>query len=185
LQYSYINISFEVLEILFFRFFQILQLLKTFATLNFPEVELKTKQEGVGLFVFDGIRKKWLVLTPEEWVRQHLVNYLVTHKSFPPSLISLEAGLKYNALSKRSDVLVYNKLGKPMLIIECKAPEVAITQKVIEQVSVYNKTIGAAYLCVSNGLKHYCWTFNTILNKFDFLQKIPHFKEIEELNDSK
>jgi hypothetical protein len=90
----------------------------------------------------------------------------------------LEAGLKYNALSKRTDLLVYNKEGNPLLVLECKASEVAITQKVIEQISVYNKTIGATYLCVTNGLKHYCWTFNESQNKFDFLKQIPDFKEI-------
>ncbi len=152
--------------------------MKTFEKLNFPEVSLKIKYENVKPLVFDAIRKKWLVLTPEEWVRQHLVNYLIIHKNYPGSLISLEAGLKYNALSKRTDILVYNKMGNPLLVLECKASEVAITQKVIEQISVYNKTIGATYLCVTNGLKHYCWTFNEAQNKFDFLQQIPDFKEI-------
>lgn len=152
--------------------------MKTFERLNFPEADLKIKQEANKAMVFDFIRKKWLVLTPEEWVRQHLVNYLITYKSYPPSLISLEAGLKYNALNKRSDVLIYNKLAKPLFVLECKAPEVAIAQNVIEQVSVYNKTIGAQYLCVTNGLKHYCWTFIAEDNKFSFLKEIPDFKEI-------
>lgn len=152
--------------------------MKPFETLNFPEADLKIKYEQLKPYVFDAIRKKWLLLTPEEWVRQHLVNYLITYKNYPASLISLESGLKYNALSKRTDVLVYNKSGKPLLVLECKAPEVAITQKVIEQVSVYNKTIAAAYLCVTNGLKHYCWTFNQITQKFDFLNQIPDFEEI-------
>jgi hypothetical protein len=156
--------------------------LKTFASLNFPEINLKTKEEQNTPFVFDFIRKKWLVLTPEEWVRQHLVNYLVTQKGFPASLISLEAGLKYNELKKRTDVVVYNKLGKPFMILECKAPEIAITQKVIEQVSMYNKTIGASFLCVTNGLKHYCWSFNILAQKFEFLQQIPDFTEIDQSN---
>ncbi len=152
--------------------------LKTFERLNFPDSDLKIKYEENRSLVFDFIRKKWLVLSPEEWVRQHLVNYLVMFKSYPPSLISLEAGLKYNALSKRSDVLVYNKLGHPLLILECKAPEVPVSQLVIDQVSIYNKTIGAEFLCVTNGLKHYCWTFKTSENKFEFLNQIPDFKEI-------
>lgn len=152
--------------------------MKSFERLNFPEVNLNIKYEGEQPLVFDFIRKKWLVLTPEEWVRQHLVNYLVTQKGYPPSLISLEAGLKYNRLSKRSDVLIYNKHGKPLFILECKAPEVAIAQKVIEQVSMYNKSIGAAFLCVTNGFKHYCWTFNPITKQFDFLPQLPNFQEI-------
>jgi hypothetical protein len=148
--------------------------------LNFPDCELKIKDEENKSLVFDFIRKKWLVLTPEEWVRQHVVNYLVNYKSYPLSLISLEAGLKYNALSKRSDILVYNKLGHPLLIIECKAPEVVVSQLVIDQVSIYNKTIGAKFLYVTNGLKHYCWTFKALENKFEFLSQIPDFKDISD-----
>lgn len=152
--------------------------MKTFEKLNFPEIRLKLKQDKLSTIVFDAIRKKWLVLTPEEWVRQHLINYLVMHKSYPVSLISLEAGLKYNAMQKRSDLLVYTTAGKPLFVVECKASHVLITQKVIEQVSVYNKSIGAKYVCVTNGLKHYCWTFNSETNGFDFLIEIPDFKEI-------
>lgn len=151
---------------------------KTFEKLNFPEASLKIKFDNLKPFVFDHIRKKWLVLTPEEWVRQHLINYLITHKNYPASLISLESGLKYNALIKRTDLLIYNNTGNPLLIIECKAPKVAIDQKVIEQIGVYNKTIAATYSCVTNGLKHYCWTYDELENKFNFLQQIPDFKEI-------
>lgn len=153
--------------------------MNTFEKLNLPEVELRLKHESQTNYVFDPIRKKWLVLTPEEWVRQHIVNYLVNYKNYPPSLISMEASLKYNQLSKRSDVLIFNKLGKPLLIIECKAAKVRIVQKVIEQVSLYNKTIGAIFLCVSNGLNHYCWTMNQNSQKFDFLKQIPDYNEIK------
>lgn len=156
--------------------------MKTFERLNLPDVELKIKEENQNTFVFDFIRKKWLVLTPEEWVRQHLVSYLIIHKHFPASLISLEAGLKYNSLNKRTDILIYNKLGKPLLIIECKAPEVPISQKVLAQVSIYNKTIKAHFLCVTNGIKHYCWTFNSLTNKFDFQKQIPDFADIDGMN---
>lgn len=152
--------------------------MKNFERLNFPDTSLKIKYDKEKPYVFDQIRKKWLLLTPEEWVRQHLVNYLITFKHYPASLISLEAGLKYNALSKRTDMLVFNKLGKPLMVLECKASEVAISQNVIEQVSRYNKTIQAKYLCVSNGLKHYCWTYNEEAQNFDFLNQIPDFNEI-------
>jgi hypothetical protein len=90
---------------------------------------LKLKYDNLKPFVFDNIRKKWLLLTPEEWVRQHLVNYLVTHKNYPSSLISLEAGLKYNNLVKRTDLLIYNKMGVPLIIFECKASKVAMRRK--------------------------------------------------------
>jgi hypothetical protein len=149
--------------------------LKTFPKLDFPEVDLKLKHADGQTYVFDQIRKKWLLLTPEEWVRQHLVNYLVAFKKYPASLISLESGLKYNTLNKRSDVLVYDKNSKPFLLAECKSTEIAINQKVIEQVSMYNTSIKATNLLVTNGLKHYCWTYNTTLNKFELLQQIPEF----------
>lgn len=176
---SNFNISFERIQFIkTTKISKIKTVMKTFEKLNFPESSLKIKYDNLKPFVFDSIRKKWLVLTPEEWVRQHLINYLIIHKNYPASLISLEAGLKYNTLSKRTDVLVYNKSGKPFLIIECKAPKISIDQKVIEQIGVYNKTKDATYLCVTNGLKHYCWSYNEIENKFIFLQEIPDFKEI-------
>lgn len=153
-------------------------MLKTFKKLNFPEFEPKLKYKNNQTFILDSIRKKWLLLTPEEWVRQHLVNYLLTIKNYPASLISLETGLKYNSLQKRSDILVYNKAGNPFLLVECKSTEVTINQKVIDQVSVYNKSIHATFLCVTNGLKHYCWTFNKITSEFEILKQIPDFVEI-------
>lgn len=151
--------------------------MKTYKKLNFPEFEPKLKNENNQTFVLDHIRKKWLLLTPEEWVRQHLVNYLITIKNYPASLISLEAGLKYNSLQKRSDILVYSKSRKPFLLVECKSTDVIINQKVIDQVSVYNKSINATFLCVSNGLKHYCWTFNKMNSEFEILNQIPDYIE--------
>ena len=144
--------------------------------LNLPEYDFPLKNEKNVTYIFDTIRKKWLVLTPEEWVRQHFVNYLVNHKNYPASLISLESGLSYNKRSKRSDILVYNKDAQPFLIIECKAAHVPINQNVIDQVSVYNKTINAKFVSVSNGLVHYFWSFNSNTNQFDFLKDVPDFE---------
>lgn len=151
--------------------------MKSFEALNFPVFDIKLKHQPEKSWVFDSIRKKWLVLTPEEWVRQHLINYLINYKEFPPSLISLESGLKYHVLSKRSDVLVYSPEGAPVMIVECKAPSVAISQKVLEQISVYNTSVKAKYLCVTNGLKHFCWTVTD--HQFEFQKAIPGWNEIK------
>ena len=145
--------------------------MKTFDTLNFPEARLKLKETNGKTFVLDLIRKKWLQLTPEEWVRQHMINYLINNKSYPASLFSLEAGLTYNGLKKRSDILVYGINRKPLLLVECKSTSVAINQQVVEQVSVYNTALGAAYLCVTNGLKHYCWNKDEENVKFQFFNE--------------
>lgn len=149
--------------------------MKTLQKLNFPEFELKIKNDVGQTFVFDSIRKKWLVLTPEEWVRQHLIHYLVSYKNYPPALISLEAGLKYHTLAKRTDVLVYDKNARPYLLVECKSAEVIINQKVVEQVSMYNKSVEAPFLCVTNGIKHYCWAVHNASGNFEMLNQIPEF----------
>lgn len=144
--------------------------------LNLPVYQFKTKQEGERTYIFDAIRKKYLVLTPEEWVRQNFIQYLINEKQFPKSLIAIEAGLKYNQLQKRLDVLVYNKEGAPHLIIECKAPEVKITQDVFDQVARYNFIFKAKYLVVTNGLQHFCCEMNYTDNSFQYIEQIPAFE---------
>lgn len=144
--------------------------------LNLPVYQFKTKQEGERTYIFDAIRKKYLVLTPEEWVRQNFIQYLINEKQFPKSLIAIEAGLKYNQLQKRLDVLVYDKQGAPHLIIECKAPEVKITQDVFDQVARYNFIFKAKYLVVTNGLQHFCCEMNYTDNSFQYIEQIPAFE---------
>lgn len=144
--------------------------------LNLPVYQFKTKQEGERTYIFDAIRKKYLVLTPEEWVRQNFIQYLINEKQFPASLIAIEAGLKYNQLQKRLDVLVYNRQGAPHLIIECKAPEVKITQDVFDQVARYNFVFKAKYLVVTNGLQHFCCEMNYDENSFRYIEQIPVFE---------
>ncbi|MFY8028019.1 MAG: type I restriction enzyme HsdR N-terminal domain-containing protein [Bacteroidia bacterium] len=152
--------------------------MKTSDILNLPAAPLRLEEKNGKTFVFDLIRKKWLQLTPEEWVRQHMINYLINNKSYPASLFSLEAGLTYNGLKKRSDILVYGINRKPLLLVECKSTSVAINQQVVEQVSVYNTALGAAYLCVTNGLKHYCWNKDEATGNFQFFNEIPDYKEV-------
>lgn len=146
--------------------------------LNFPEYQFRTKISGNKTLIYDPIRKKYVALTPEEWVRQHLIRYLVTEKSYPASLLSIETPLKLVRMNKRSDVLVNDRNGNPLMLIECKAPEVPVTQKVFEQVVIYNMSIKAACLMVTNGLTHYCLTLGAEYSPDCFLRTIPDYKEL-------
>jgi len=113
---------------------------------------VRLKKLAEQTYIFDFIRKKWLILTPEEWVRQHLLNYLVTEKKIPASSISIEKELILNDLKKRYDVVVYTRQLKPYLIVECKAPYIALNKEVVEQALRYNLTVKADLLMISNGV---------------------------------
>jgi hypothetical protein len=121
-------------------------------SLKYPPFEPRIKTVGERTMIFDFIRKKWLVLTPEEWVRQHVLNYLVTEKKFPASIISIEKELTLNDLKKRYDIVVYNSDLKPFLIVECKAPFISLDNLVIQQALRYNLTVKAELLMISNGV---------------------------------
>lgn len=120
--------------------------------LKYPPFDVRLKKQGGQTYIFDFVRKKWLVLTPEEWVRQHLLNYLITEKKFPLSIISIEKELILNDLKKRYDVVVYDHQLKPRLIVECKAPYIALDKAVVSQALHYNLTIKAEFLMISNGV---------------------------------
>lgn len=147
--------------------------------LNLPQYDFKIKNTKKGYQIFDPLRRKYIVLTPEEWVRQHFIQYLINEKKYPASLISIETGLKYNRLQKRSDIIIYDRNGKPWIIIECKAPQVPISQKIFDQVAVYNAAEGtrAKYLAITNGIKHYCCEIQYEKSKegsrFRFLNSFP------------
>lgn len=138
-------------------------------------MEYRLKEENGKYFIFDTLRKKFLVLTPEEWVRQHIIYYLVNYKQYPKSLFVLEKGLKYNLLNKRFDVLVLNRGAQPFLLIECKAPEVKLCQKTVEQVCLYNKTLGAEYLAITNGKQHICMQYEKQKEQISQINSFPDF----------
>lgn len=144
--------------------------------LNLPLYQFKLKNNGAKSHIFDAIRKKYVVLTPEEWVRQNFLQYLIREKKYPASLIAVEAGLKYNQLQKRMDVLIYDKQGSPHLMVECKAPEVKITQDVFDQVARYNMVFKVKYLVVTNGLHHFCCLMDYTDNSYVYLEQIPVFE---------
>lgn len=143
--------------------------------LNFPEYTFNIKQESNNRYIFDEIRKKYLVLTPEEWVRQHVVKFLICEKKYPPGRIAIETGLKVHQTSKRSDVVVYNSNAQPFIVVECKAPEVKITQKVFEQIAAYNIQFKAPLLFVTNGLDHFYCYIDLAKKKYSFIKDLPLF----------
>jgi len=144
--------------------------------LNLPAYEATLKKEAGKVWIFDAIRKKYLVLTPEEWVRQHTINYLVTEMKYPKSLFRVEGSLTYNKLQKRSDIVVFDRTAKPWLLIECKSPTIKLNQKAFNQVAVYNMTIGAKFLAVTNGMAHFCFEAGQPGQEPKPLPHFPHFE---------
>ena len=140
-------------------------------SLNLPSFEYKLKEVNGKVWIFDGIRKKYIVLTPEEWVRQHFINYLIQHLNYPKALFKVETGLSYNRLAKRTDIIVFNRQGEPWMVIECKAPHIQLDEQAARQVSMYSKTLNVRYLVLTNGIKHLC---------FDVLQELKHLTELPE-----
>lgn len=127
--------------------------------------------------IYDELRKKYVPCTPEEEVRQHFIQYLVKQRGYPRSLLRAESGIQHNKLSKRYDLLGYNRQGEPFLLVECKAPGVKISQKVFNQVAVYNQEIQAKHLVVTNGNQTYCCSINLNEGKYQFLEAIPNLPE--------
>lgn len=141
--------------------------------LNLPAFEYKVKKQADKLYIYDTIRRKYLQLTPEEWVRQHFIHYLTGHLHYPRTLITTESGLKYNRLQRRTDIVVFDRQAAPYMIVECKAPTVSINQQVFNQIAVYNKVLQAQLLVVSNGLQHYCCRFQPEDQRWEFLPRVP------------
>lgn len=143
--------------------------------LNLPNYNFKLKSTENKTLIFDKIRKKYVVLTPEEWVRQHFVMYLLEDKKYPISLVAIEKQLTLNNLKKRSDILIFNKEGKPEIIVECKSPNVAISQDVFDQIARYNLKINANYLAVTNGLQHFYCKMDFDSESYIFLRELPNY----------
>lgn len=126
--------------------------------LNLPDYSFRTKTVGDDTYIFDRIRSKFVLLTEEEWVRQHIVHYLIEDLGYPKGLIKVESGVTYNTRTKRSDIVVYNNLGKPHILVECKSPVTGIKQSTLEQAAMYNRTLKAHIILLTNGLTHYTFS---------------------------
>ena len=147
-----------------------------FQQLNLPQFDVQLRESGGQVSVYDKLRQKWVALTPEEWVRQHFVNYLTVHCGFPSAMMTNEVGLKLNNTQRRCDTVIYTRSLDPLCIVEYKRPSVEITRTVFDQIARYNSVLGAQFLIVSNGLRHFCCRFNG--DTYDFLREIPSYNEM-------
>ncbi len=146
--------------------------------LNLPQFKYKVKSEDGKFLIFDEIRKKYVALTPEESVRQHMLSFLVYEKKYPISLIAVESAIIVNKLLRRCDIVLYNNSGRPVMIVECKAPTIKISQDTFNQIAAYNLKLKVDLLVVSNGLQHYCCSMDYINSSWQFLKEIPDYSGI-------
>jgi len=144
-------------------------------SLNFPSCSFRFKNSENNTSIFDEIRKKFVILTPEEWVRQHVVQFLMIEKKYPKSLINVEKILKVNGLAKRYDIVVFNNDGSIFILVECKAPEVRISQASFDQIARYNLTMDSRFLMVTNGLNHYFCKMDYANERYEFLKELPQY----------
>jgi hypothetical protein len=144
--------------------------------LNFPTYTFRFKNSENKVAIFDAIRKKFVILTPEEWVRQNVVQFLLEEKKYPKSYINVEKVIKINGLTKRYDIVVFQPNGQLFLLVECKAPEVSISQNTFDQIARYNIVLEAEYLMVTNGLNHYFCQMDFENEKYLFLRELPEFR---------
>lgn len=128
--------------------------------------------------IFDSIRKKWVKVTPEEWVRQNFTSFLVQHRQVPGGLIAIEKSIKVNGLIRRYDMLIFGSNGNPLMLVECKASRIKIDQKVFDQIAQYNIAIGVPYLIVTNGLQHFICQIDHLKKEYHFLHEIPSFLDL-------
>jgi len=145
--------------------------------LNFPTYSFRFKNNENKVSIFDAIRKKFVVLQPEEWVRQHCLQFLIEEKKYPKSLINVEKELTVNDLRKRYDIVVYNPNGQIHLVVECKAPKINIDQTVFDQIARYNLELNATYLMVTNGINHYFCQMDFENERYVFLRDIPEYQK--------
>lgn len=146
--------------------------------LNLPTFEIKLSGTKEQPRIFDILRRRYIALTPEEWVRQHFVHFLTEHKGYPAALMANEISLNIGNKKLRADSVLYDRRLQPRMIVEYKAPSVTITQKVFDQITAYNMLLHVDYLVVSNGLKHYCCRMNYANRSYEFLSDIPSYKEL-------
>jgi len=144
--------------------------------LNLPIYSIKLKKEENKTFVFDPIRKKYIVLTPEEWVRQNFIQFLIQEKKYPASLMAVEMEIDLLNTKKRCDIVLYNINGLPHMIVECKAPSIKISQDTFDQIARYNITLKTDLLIVTNGMQHYTCMMDHQNQRYHFLKEIPDYK---------
>jgi len=143
--------------------------------LNLPDYKFRIKKQDEKLFIFDSQRKRYVSLTPEEWVRQNFIRFMIEEKGYPAAYLAIEKQLNLNGMKKRCDAILYDNEAKPIMIIEFKAPKVPITQATFDQVAVYNAKLKVDLLIISNGIEHFCCRVNSNTAKYEFFKGIPHY----------
>jgi len=146
--------------------------------LNLPEYSFKIRGTGGDQTILDPLRRRFVKLTPEEWVRQNFIQYLISEGKYPQGLIGIEMQFGHNKLKKRTDILVHDRSGKPVMIVECKAPEVELVEKVFEQIATYNMKLKVPYLVVTNGIHHWACKFSDDFTDWEYLLVIPLYEEL-------
>lgn len=149
-----------------------------FPNLNLPPCELRVKKVENTTQIFDEVRRRWVALTPEEWVRQHFVHFLIYTKGYPRGLFMVETGLKVKGLRKRTDIAIYNTSGIANVLVECKSYDVELNQKSFDQVFRYSLALKPKYLCLTNGLHHYFCIWDEAINRYQFLVDLPQYEQI-------
>ena len=145
--------------------------MKQLPRLNFPYTKLRIDEKENR--VFDTVRKKQVLLTPEEWVRQHVIEFLIDYRKFPKGLLAIERKIKYNQMDRRCDIVAYGKNGKPRLIVECKAPDIRIDQSVFDQIARYNMSLQVNWLMITNGIDHYYCHVDLVNKSYKFIEELP------------
>jgi len=146
--------------------------------LNLPEYNFRIKKLDEKLLIFDSQRKRYVSLTPEEWVRQHFIRFLIEEKGYPAAYLAVEKQLSLNGMKKRCDAILYNEHALPILIIELKAPNVSITQTTFDQVAVYNAKLKVDFFMISNGIEHYCCKVDTLNSQYKFFPELPEYSKL-------
>lgn len=147
--------------------------------LNLPHYSFRIKEKLEKKLIFDVFRRRWVSLTPEEWVRQNFARYLTEEKHFPVALVAIERSLRINQHDFRTDIVLFSKSGNPLVVVECKAPEVKISQQTFDQIARYNLELRVSYLIVTNGINHYCCRFDQQQLNYIFLAEMPDYREID------
>ena len=146
--------------------------------LNLPSYDFSFRTDDKKQYIFDDVRKKYVVNTPEEWVRQNFIRYLVSDRGYPQTLISIEHEISLNRLSKRCDAVVFSKESEPLMILEFKAPEIPVSQTAFDQIVRYNLVLKVSYLLITNGMKHFCCKVNIQKKDYIYLNEIPFYEEL-------
>jgi len=150
--------------------------------LNLPQYSFRIKKQNEKLVIFDSQRKRYVALTPEEWVRQNFIRFLIEEKGYPAAYLAIEKQLNMNGMKKRCDAILYNEHAQPFLIIELKAPNVSISQATFDQVAVYNAKLKVDFFIISNGIEHFCCKVNLETARYEFFLEIPDFNQIVTKN---